>query len=304
MQVPPNSLRSTIATFFPAAVRRRVRCGPAWPVPMMIASNCVAMAAVYWRSPGNNLKDLLHVSVGGGGGLLRAAAVLTRGQEGGVPVPPVVLGVRPLVIAVVLLGFPEELRKGLGIGGLCPCRRPLAAGEPLPDFLEQPPVAVRIPEGGVRAVGTTLRIRPRGARSRVGVKPPAETAAAVVEYLADLNPAREQLAPGGVDIIHRQQKTDYRAGRGRRDPLSEDDRCLRARGGEVHSAVVRVAGIVDVQAKPELLVEALCPIDVGNGHHDHFKFHVHDRFSFSRPVLRSGGSPREPPRTAAATLPC
>jgi hypothetical protein len=36
--VPPNSLRSMIATFRPAATNRRVKAGPDCPVPMMIAS--------------------------------------------------------------------------------------------------------------------------------------------------------------------------------------------------------------------------------------------------------------------------
>src|SRR5579859_6127187 len=37
-QVPPNNLRSAIATFMPAAVKRPAREGPACPVPMMMAS--------------------------------------------------------------------------------------------------------------------------------------------------------------------------------------------------------------------------------------------------------------------------
>src|SRR5271165_440650 len=36
--VPPNSLRSTIATFIPASLKRTARDGPACPVPTMIAS--------------------------------------------------------------------------------------------------------------------------------------------------------------------------------------------------------------------------------------------------------------------------
>jgi hypothetical protein len=36
--VPPNSLRSMIATFIPAALKRPARGGPACPVPTMIAS--------------------------------------------------------------------------------------------------------------------------------------------------------------------------------------------------------------------------------------------------------------------------
>src|SRR5271167_107301 len=36
--VPPNSLRSTIATFIPASLKRPARGAPACPVPTMIAS--------------------------------------------------------------------------------------------------------------------------------------------------------------------------------------------------------------------------------------------------------------------------
>ncbi len=37
-QVPPNNLRSMMATFFPAPASRTASDGPACPVPMMIAS--------------------------------------------------------------------------------------------------------------------------------------------------------------------------------------------------------------------------------------------------------------------------
>src|SRR5438093_6896376 len=107
-QVPPKSLRSTTATFIPAAVKRFARFGPACPVPMMIASNCVVMHALSRRSSGKNVKDLLHAAVGGGRRLLRIAAALTRAQVGRVPVPPVVLGVRLLVVVVVLRCLAEQ----------------------------------------------------------------------------------------------------------------------------------------------------------------------------------------------------
>src|SRR5262245_15354325 len=60
---------------------------------------------------GKNQKELLHVSGGGGGGLLRTAAVLTGAQVGRVPVPPVMLGVRLLEVAVALLRLAEEFCK-------------------------------------------------------------------------------------------------------------------------------------------------------------------------------------------------
>src|SRR5580658_2672819 len=45
-QVPPNSLRSMMATFMPAPAMRTARNGPAWPVPMMIASKESAMGVL------------------------------------------------------------------------------------------------------------------------------------------------------------------------------------------------------------------------------------------------------------------
>src|SRR5271157_3280815 len=38
--VPPNLLRSIMATAIPAAENRAAKDGPAWPVPIMIASKC------------------------------------------------------------------------------------------------------------------------------------------------------------------------------------------------------------------------------------------------------------------------
>src|SRR5437868_14691534 len=109
------------------------------------------------------MKDLLHVAVGGGGCLLQTAAVLTGAQVGRVPVPPVVLGVRPLVVAMVLFRLVEQLCKGCDVHGSCSRQLPLAAGKPRLDLLEQPAVPVRILERGKRVVGTTLRIAPADA---------------------------------------------------------------------------------------------------------------------------------------------
>src|SRR5262245_30373236 len=99
------------------------------------------------------MKDLIHVTVGGGGCLLRTAAVLTRAQVGRVPVPPVVFGVRLLVVAVVLLCLAEEFRKGYNVLGSRPRRLPLAAGKTRLDLLKQPPVPVRIIKRCKREVG-------------------------------------------------------------------------------------------------------------------------------------------------------
>lgn len=46
--------------------------------------------------------DVVHVTVGRDGRVVGAAPSLTRAQIGRVPIPPVVFGVRFLVVAVVL----------------------------------------------------------------------------------------------------------------------------------------------------------------------------------------------------------
>src|SRR5689334_3320934 len=66
-------------------------------------------------SAGENMKDLLHVTVGGGGRFLRTAAVLTCAQVGRVPVRPVVLGVRLLVVVVVPGRLAEEFCQGCDV---------------------------------------------------------------------------------------------------------------------------------------------------------------------------------------------
>src|SRR5262245_24982426 len=132
------------------------------PVPDYLATSSDT-AATRTPSSGRGLKDLLHVAVGGCGCLLRTAAVLTRAQVGRVPVPPVVLSVRLLVVVVVLRRLAEELRKGCDVRGSCSRRLPLAAGKPRADLLEQPTVPVRILERGEREVGTTLRVAPADA---------------------------------------------------------------------------------------------------------------------------------------------
>src|SRR5712691_3915203 len=43
IHVPPNRLRSIIATFIPVPASRTARDGPAWPVPITIASYLVAI---------------------------------------------------------------------------------------------------------------------------------------------------------------------------------------------------------------------------------------------------------------------
>jgi hypothetical protein len=126
------------------------------------------------------MKDLLHVTGGGGCCLLRTAAALSRAEVGRVPILPVVLGGRFLVAVVVLRRLAQEFCKACHVGGARPRQLPLAAGKPRRDLLEQPAIPVRILERGKRVVGTTLRVTSGDARVVNGV---VEGAASVVENL-------------------------------------------------------------------------------------------------------------------------
>src|SRR4029453_11203794 len=163
-----------------------------------------------------------HVAIGGGGCLFRTAAVLTRAQIGRVPVPPVMRAVRLLVVTVMLFRLAEELCKSCDIHGLCSRRLPLASGQARRDLLQQPAVPVGILKRGKREVGTTFRVAPSDARVLHGV---IKWAAGVVEDLAHVDPAADQVIAGGVDVIHCEDQI-RRARSGRRDSLAEDDRRL------------------------------------------------------------------------------
>ena len=52
--VPPNLWRSIMATVIPASVHRAANDGPAWPVPMMIASKC--------RDTGDSVKKKMQAT--------------------------------------------------------------------------------------------------------------------------------------------------------------------------------------------------------------------------------------------------
>src|SRR5687767_12930952 len=103
--------------------------------------------------------DSFHIAICGGCCFLRTASVLTCAQIRRVPVPPVMLCVRRLIVMVVQSRLMEEFRNGCNVHGLC-SRLPLAAREPLLNLLQQPAVPIRILERDERIVGTTLRVGP------------------------------------------------------------------------------------------------------------------------------------------------
>src|SRR5438552_15621928 len=100
------------------------------------------------------MKDLLHVAVGGGDCLRRTAAALTRTQIWRVPVPPVMRGVRLLVLTVVFLCLAEELCQGRDVHGSCSLLIPFATGKARRDLLKPPAVPVWLLKRSKREVGT------------------------------------------------------------------------------------------------------------------------------------------------------
>ena len=115
-------------------------------------------AATQAKSSRKNLEDLLHVTVGYSGCLLGTATVLPLAQVGGVPVPPMVLGVCLVETVMGLRGLVEKIGKSCDVGSWCARHLPPAAGKPSRDFLQQPAVAVRILERSKGEVGTALRV--------------------------------------------------------------------------------------------------------------------------------------------------
>ncbi len=66
---------------------------------------------------------------------------------------------------------------------------PLTTRKPRPDLLEQPPVAVRIAEGGIREVGATSRVRARN-----------EATLVAVEHLTNLDAAADEVLTRRFDV--------------------------------------------------------------------------------------------------------
>src|SRR5688572_27555551 len=122
----------------------------------------------------------------------------------GVPLGPVhiVLAGPLLMLAVRSRCATERGRQISGRNEGRVCRH--AAREALGDFLEQPAIAVRIAERGVRAVAATLGIRTADPNTpeQVGLVRASVHVASAVERRADLDAATEQLLASSLDVGH------------------------------------------------------------------------------------------------------
>jgi hypothetical protein len=204
----------------------------------------------------------------------------------GIPVWPVRVGFpRPrLVLSVGGRGAPKRARQI--VRRREGCRRGVnATGQPRGDLLEQPAVAVRITERGERAVAATLGIRTADPEppKQVGLVGAGVHAAGVVENLADLDAASEQLVAGGGDVGDDQVQALGGAGCCGGDILAEDDRASGARRRELNHAEVGTVVIVGVEPPPEAPVELLRAVDIRDGDDDHLELRL-DSFVAARVV--------------------
>ena len=140
---------------------------------------------------------------------------------------------------------------------------PFPARKPRGDLLEQPAVAVRIAERGIREIGATFRVR---ARKKA---PPV-----AVEHLADLDAAAGEVFTGCVDVGDDQLQTLSGAGLGCGEAVPECDRASRVRGRELDRPNVAESE-VGIQPSSQALIEALGTIDVGDGQRHDLELHVY-----------------------------
>src|SRR5213078_5098360 len=138
---------------------------------------------------------------------------------------------------------------------------PFPAGEACGYFLELPAVAVRVAERRPREVRAPRLLEARGPR---------------LLNLADLDAAVDELGPDGVDVLDDEDQPRHGPWLSRRAALAELDRALRVRRRELDGPDVVADDQVDVEPPSEALVEALRPIDIGDGQRHDLEFHVHD----------------------------
>ena len=112
---------------------------------------------------------------------------------------------------------------------------------------------------------------------QVGLVRASVHAVGVVEHLADLDAATEQLVAGGLDVGDDQVQALGGAGCRRGDVLAEDDRAPGARRRELDHAPVVTVGEVGVEPPPEPPVELLRAVDIRDRDDDYLELHVDSR---------------------------
>src|SRR5262245_2570063 len=140
-------------------------------------------------------------------GLIGTPPALARDDVGAVPVRPMVLWSGRFVLAMALFCFAQELDLSRDVAAES------SSGQPRPDLLEQPAVAIWIAETGERKVAGVIGCRPAHSSAfAVGLELSARRPG--VEHLADPGTARGELVACGLDVGDDQVKALCRARRG------------------------------------------------------------------------------------------
>src|SRR5712692_7761245 len=122
---------------------------------------------------------------------------------------------------------------------------------------------------------------------QVGLVRASVHAAGIVEHLADLDAATEQLLAGGLDVGDDQVQSLGGARCRRGDVLAEDDRAPGARRRKLDRAPVVTVGEVGVEPPPEPPIELLRAVDIRDRDDDDLELHVDSRDA-RRVVTRFG----------------
>src|ERR1051326_6181055 len=99
-------------------------------------------------------------------------------------------------------------------------------------------------------------------------------AAGIVECLAHLDAAREQILAGSFDVGNDQVQPLRRARRSRGDILAEDHRACGTWRRKLDHAVVAAGREVGIEPPAEFRVKLLCTVDVRDGNDNHLELHV------------------------------
>jgi hypothetical protein len=148
-----------------------------------------------------------------------------------------------------------------------------APGSTVPYLLEDPTIAIGIPEPGERAVVAPIRV---GARDLVPWRVVIEDPADVMEYVGNVYAEVEESRTCFADVRHNQLQTLDRARDTVRDAIPENDRRLGSGGRELYDTKVVARRVIEILAEPNASVERLRAIDIRDWEHDDLELHVHE----------------------------
>src|SRR5262249_36091954 len=133
--------------------------------------------------------------------------------------------------------------------------------QPRRDLLQQPSIAVRVVELGVRAVGGVIGRGPAETAVRA-VDLKLRACRFVVEHLGDRGTAGGEFVSCSLDVRDDQVEALSRAGGSRRHLRAELDRRRGARWRELDDSEAVVEGEVGIEPPTEVPIELLRTVDI------------------------------------------